>query len=113
MFAFAAEFIGTVVFAVVVLLVVSFVSSNLLFWTSLSIGLGLGLGIWVCLLLGGPGYLNPAIAVLLGVKDGKSAAFTGGMVLAEFVAIFLVLSLYYLGGFSRSSSSSSSISSSS
>ncbi len=113
MFPFVAEFVGTLIFAIVVLVVLVSVSSSLLFWTSLSIGLGLALGIWVCLLLGGPGYLNPAIAVLVGVKDGKSAAFTSGMVGAEFAAILLALALYYFWRCSSCSSSSSSSCSSS
>lgn len=110
---FAAEFVGTVIFAVVVLLVLTSVSSKHLFAISIFVGLGLALGIWVCLLLGGPGYLNPAVAVLVGVKDQKSAAFTGGMVLAEFLAVLVVLAAYFgspnfaLCGSHKSSSSSS------
>ncbi len=88
---FAGEFVGTIVFAIVVLLVVTTVPSRQLFWTALAVGLGLALGVWICLLIGGPGYLNPAIAVMAGVKDGKSATFTSSMVLAEFLAITVVL----------------------
>ena len=107
MFAFVAEFVGTLVFAIIVLVVLISVSSNLLFWTSLSIGLGLALGIWVCLLMGGPGYLNPAIAVLVGVKDKKSTAFTSAMIGAEFAAVLLVLAIYSFWNSSNPCSSSS------
>jgi hypothetical protein len=92
---FVGEFIGTIVFAIVVLLVVTNISSRQLFWTALCVGLGLALGVWICLLIGGPGYVNPAIAVLGGVKDGKSTLFTGSMVLAEFLAIVVVLMGYF------------------
>ena len=93
--AFVGEFVGTIVFAVVVLLVVINVSPRQKLWIALAVGLGLALGVWICLLIGGPGYLNPAIAVLAGVKDHKSTAFTASMVLAEFLAITLVLLAYF------------------
>ena len=90
---YVAEFAGTVIFAAITMIVVTALTP--LFLIALCVGLALALGIWVCLLLGGPGYLNPVVAVLVGVKDNKSTLFTGGMVLAEFLAATLVLVIYF------------------
>lgn len=62
-------------------------------------------------MIGGPGYLNPAIAVFVGIKDHNSTAFTAAMVLAELLAALLVISIYFAMSPSPSSPSSPSSSS--
>lgn len=91
---FVAEFLGTLIFLLVVIVVVVKLSNPKWLIAAL-IGLGLAVGILICLVLKGPGYLNPAVAVLLGIKDGRSASYTVTMIAAEFIAVAVAVGLYY------------------
>lgn len=91
---YVAEFVGTVVFLVAVLLVVTKVKGPK-WWVALLIGLGLAVGIYVCFLMKGPGFQNPAVAVALSMKDGRSAGYLSGMIAAELLAIAVVMLLFY------------------
>lgn len=105
---YLAEFIGTVIFLSIILIVIHFISSTYpKFLIPLLIGLGLFLGIYVCVLLGGPGYLNPAVAIMLGIKDNKGFSYTTLMIIVELLAVAVVLGVYYLIAYVISSNSSS------
>ena len=102
-----AEFLGTLVFLCIILLVVYWLvgfASN--FVVALLIGLGLFLGIWICLSLSGPGFLNPAVAIQNGVIGDKGASYIFTMILVELFAVVIALALYYfiVGSWSTKSS---------
>lgn len=92
-----AEFIGTLVFLSIILTSVYFITSLYpKYVLPLLIGFGLFVGILVCVSLGGPGYLNPAVAIMLGVKDSKGFNYISLMILVELLAVVFALGFYYL-----------------
>ena len=93
-----AEFVGTVIFLTIILAAIYFITSGIykVLLLSFVIGMGLFIGILICVLLGGPGYLNPAVAIMLGIKDNKGFNYTSLMILMELLAVIAVLSIYYL-----------------
>lgn len=92
-----AEFIGTLIFLIIILISVHYITSVYpKYVLPLFIGFGLFVGILVCTLLGGPGYLNPAVAIMLGVKDNKGFNYTTTMIIFELLAVLFALGLYYL-----------------
>lgn len=89
-----AEFIGTFIFLFFLLIVILKIS-NPKWLIALLVGFSLALGVFVCLILQGPGYLNPLVAILGGsVKDGKSPKFVAMMIAAELFALAGVTLLY-------------------
>src|SRR5437870_907617 len=90
---YGAEFLGTLIFLIIIMMVVSKLSQP--GWLiALLIGLGLALAIFISVKLKGPGYLNPAVALMLGKKDGKDASYISGMILAEILAVAVVILMY-------------------
>lgn len=85
-----AEFLGTLLFLLIILLTLATITCPSVL-IALFIGLGLFIGIYLSGLLGGPGYLNPAVALMLGVRNDKSAVFTLGMIVAELIAVIVAL----------------------
>ena len=90
-----AEFLGTLLFLLIILLTLQTISGPSVL-IALLIGLGLFIGIYLSGLIGGPGYLNPAVALLLGVRNNKSAFFTLGMVIVELVAALVAIAVVLL-----------------
>lgn len=85
---FFAEFLGTLLFLQFILLTLrAFVGPAVLI--AALVGFGLFAGIFLSGLLGGPGYLNPAVALMLGFRDHKSGAFIAGMIAVELLATLL------------------------
>src|ERR1700679_2098979 len=93
---YIAEFVGTLIFLLLVLIIVSKVNQPK--WViAVLIGLALALGIWVALVMGGPGYQNPAVAITLGIKDNKSAAYLSAMIAMELVAAAVAVLIWNAG----------------
>lgn len=91
---YVAEFIGAVIFLVAVLLVVAKIKGPK-WWVALLIGLALAVSIYVCSLMKGPGFQNPAVAVALSMKGGRSANYLSGMIAAELLAVAVAVLVYY------------------
>lgn len=90
---YGAEFLGTLLFLMIIMLVISKISQP--GWLiALLIGLGLALAIFISVRLKGPGYLNPAVALMLGTKDQKGVSYISGMILAELAAVVLVVLMF-------------------
>lgn len=92
---YIGEFVGTFVFLFIILLVVVNISKP--GWLiALLIGFGLALGIYICMLFKGPGYLNPLVAIMLGVKDQKPSKTIACFIAIELFALTAVVALYYV-----------------
>lgn len=93
---YLAEFCGSLVFFGIVLLVIYWlVGYSSSFTIALLVGIGLFLGLLVCLYMGGPGYLNPALSVMGGVVQDQSASFIGGTIIAQFAAVAVLLLIFW------------------
>lgn len=91
---YVAEFFGTLLFLSVILFtVVTWAGPPVLI--AALIGFGLFAGIYLSGLLGGPGYLNPAVALMLGVQQNRSAMWTSGMILAELFAVIVAVAVIF------------------
>ncbi len=94
---YVAEFIGSVVFFIIVWIVVfhpGVPSSNLI--VAALVGFGLFLGVWICLSIGGPGFQNPAVAIQNSVIGGNTAGYAAGMIIVELLAVVVSLAIYWL-----------------
>lgn len=91
---YLAEFLGTLLFLVIILLTLKAISGPSVL-IALLIGFGLFAGIYLSGLIGGPGYLNPAVALMLGVRNNKSAFFTFGMIAVELIAALVAIALVW------------------
>ena len=93
MLPYVAEFLGTLILVGSIFIIASTTTS--IFWIASLSAVALFIGICVSMHLRGPGYLNPAVAIMLSDKQNKSSSWLGGMIFAELLAVVLVLGVWF------------------
>jgi glycerol uptake facilitator-like aquaporin len=95
---YVAEFLGTLIFLLLVFVIVSkFPNSQPQWVVAALVGCALALGVLVALLLKGPGYLNPSLAVTQTVANRKTSAYLSAMIGVELLAALVAILLWNAG----------------